>query len=359
MTDRVSYVDVAKGISIILVALFHSKLNLLIPEVGSSMSLFRLPLFFFMSGVFFNVSNDPKTFFWKKFDALLKPYFITFIIILFISIILNEENLIYKLKCILYGSGKSILWAYRDWAPLWFLTHLFAVHCFIYLIFRYTGFKSTPLIFKFTILIAMLLVGTHWVDIFSNTKIIIAGESIQLPDLPFSLDVILVSAPFFIMGALTKVKIVLFKPNLYWLFISVLLYILIVMFTDARIMLGHRDYNLPFIATLGAACGIYALTTISYYLDKIPVIRGVLLSFGSSSLFVLIFHMYIGNHVYNILSDSGSSELRFNFAIIAFLLSITIPLAIKFLISKSDLLSLFYFPVQSNRLLNRIRKVKL
>jgi len=51
MNNRVEHIDIAKGISIILVALFHSKLKLFAPDIINSMGLFRLPLFFFLSGV--------------------------------------------------------------------------------------------------------------------------------------------------------------------------------------------------------------------------------------------------------------------------------------------------------------------
>jgi len=63
MSGRVKHIDIAKGISIFLVALAHSthifaplvssKLIFYYQAVISPMSLFRLPLFFFLSGYFF------------------------------------------------------------------------------------------------------------------------------------------------------------------------------------------------------------------------------------------------------------------------------------------------------------------
>ena len=42
---RVEHVDIAKGISIAMVALFHSDLAFFIPAVVEPMSVFRMPLF--------------------------------------------------------------------------------------------------------------------------------------------------------------------------------------------------------------------------------------------------------------------------------------------------------------------------
>jgi len=50
---RVEHIDIARGISITLVAMFHSHLKFSIPEVIEPMSLFRMPLFLVLSGVFF------------------------------------------------------------------------------------------------------------------------------------------------------------------------------------------------------------------------------------------------------------------------------------------------------------------
>lgn len=73
---RAVTIDIAKGISIALVALNHSA----IPEdqiaVTDNFNLFRLPLFFFLSGIFFSSYASTGKFLLKKSDALLKPYFI-------------------------------------------------------------------------------------------------------------------------------------------------------------------------------------------------------------------------------------------------------------------------------------------
>ena len=352
MPNRIGHIDIAKGISIILVALFHTGLTSYFPKIIGPMALFRLPLFFFLSGVFFKATMAPNAFFWKKFDALLKPYFATLILVFIVSALFGDKDYLWQLIGILYGNGPVI-----KWVPMWFLPHLFTVYCFVYLIFRYTPFQNISPIVRYGILFTMLVVGIHFIDLIWNLNVNFFGVSKKLPGLPFSIDIILISSVFFIMGILTKEKVVSFRLNPYWLILSLSLFFLIASETDAYIDLNARYYNLPFIATIGAACGIYMIIAISFFIDKLPIlfsIKKAFLVFGSSSLFILIFHRYIYSRTYEILCRLTDYEPSLILTTLSFLAGITIPLIIKILVSKSEVLSLFYFPLQGNTLFSRI-----
>lgn len=52
--DRVKHIDIAKGISICLVAMFHSKMKFYFPDIIEPMALFRMPLFFSYQEYFFH-----------------------------------------------------------------------------------------------------------------------------------------------------------------------------------------------------------------------------------------------------------------------------------------------------------------
>ncbi|WP_081365719.1 acyltransferase family protein [Alteromonas mediterranea] len=54
-TDRAKHIDIAKGISITLVVLLHSQLAPYIYFITEPLSLVRMPLFFFLSGFFFQL----------------------------------------------------------------------------------------------------------------------------------------------------------------------------------------------------------------------------------------------------------------------------------------------------------------
>ncbi len=344
MDNRVGHVDIAKGISIITVALFHSQLHLYATDIIDSMGLFRMPLFFFLSGIFFNISANTPTFLKKKSDTLLKPYFTTLFALFIISILFQEEQLIRQFVGILYGNGITI-----KWEPLWFLTHLFAIYCFVYIIFRFTGIQEKSIAYKLALLALFLVIGSLWIDALWYKEFKIAGVAFDLPGLPFSLDIIFISSSFFMMGYFSRKLIINFKANVYLLFTAVLAFIVVVLFTNAYMHLNERIYINPFYTLVGAICGIYFVIYVSFYIDKSTTLRNIFLTFGQASLFILIFHDFIGSKTYYYLSMYGSAEFELWYAIIAFFISITIPLLIKYIIFKNRVLSLFYLPLKTNK----------
>jgi len=346
MTNRIEHIDIAKGICIILVALYHSNLKLFAPEIMYSMGLFRLPLFFFLSGVFLNASTDVPTFLWKKSDALLKPYFFTLVIVLIVTSITEEGHIIEQLKRLLYGNGHTFR---ISWVPMWFLPHLFSVYCFAYFFLKITSVQEKHILYKVAVLIIFMVIGVKFIDLFWHVKIILWGKEVVLPGLPFSFDIVLVSSSFFIMGGFLRKNIINFKPTFFMLYMSVLFFIAIAILTDAYIHLYMRIYTNPLFATLGAICGIYFVISASFYINKITIIRNVFVTFGQASLFILIFHKYIGSNTYNYISEFSGSEFGLGCAILAFLISITVPILIGFIVSKNTILSFFYFPFKSNK----------
>ena len=164
MNGRVKHIDIAKGISIFLVALYHSgpiygalahsKLSFSFNAVVEPMSLFRLPLFFFLSGVFFTWAVRPKIFLVKKSEALLKPYFSVLLLLFSISIAFGSDALLWQLAGIIYGNGDTI-----RWVPLWFLPHLFSVYLFTYVLFRFFKFYQLPLGLMVIVLLIFVSIG--------------------------------------------------------------------------------------------------------------------------------------------------------------------------------------------------------
>ncbi len=343
MKNRFEHIDIAKGISIILVALAHSQLKLFAPDVVDSMALFRMPLFFFLSGVFFSISDKPKTFLIKKSDALLKPYFTTMIILFILWIAIKQQDLGWHLKGIFYGNGNTMD---THWIPMWFLTHLFVVYCSTYFIFTISHIQQRQWHYKLATLILLMTIGCYWIDAFTDLKLTLLGKSIYLDRLPFSLDLILISSSFFMFGAFFKNRIIHFKPNLSMLLTSVLLFLAIVVFTNTFVDLYERIHVNSLLATIGALCGIYFVLCASFYLCQTKKIKQTLLIFGQASLFVLIFHNFIGYSVYRLFAEQITNETSLWYAIAAFVISITAPLAIRFIVINNRLLSFIYLPLK-------------
>ena len=83
-TQRLEYIDIAKGIGIILVVIGHCISGQSIP--GMYISAFHMPLFFIISGMCFNDTRYPQflPFFKKRAKTLFMPliYFTAIILAL-------------------------------------------------------------------------------------------------------------------------------------------------------------------------------------------------------------------------------------------------------------------------------------
>ena len=354
MRDRVVYIDIAKGISICLVAMLHNNIVMFFPEFVAALSLFRMPLFFFLSGLFFSFAAPPNTFFLKKSEALLKPYFSVLIGLFILSFILPFDQNIWGLAGILYGNGETIVWS-----PMWFLTHLFAVYCFSYLLFRYTSFNRLSTVFKAAVLLVFLFLGSALFNTFWQVKVSVLDLNIVLPGLPFSVDIILISSFYFIAGYLLKDKIIHFTPNNWHLWACAFVYLAISIFTNTYTNFAFRNYSSPILGTLGAAAGIYLVICLSWYLVKFHWISKVFLLLGSSSLYILIFHGWLGTKAFSIAAGYAqhSSSLLLLVAAACYLFSLAAPLVIKWAVDRNAYLGLFFLPLKSNKLFSNRAKI--
>src|SRR6266498_1467189 len=93
-TQRVAYVDVAKGIGIILVVMGHNDFALISPFAHKLIYSFHMPMFFFMSGMFFRPDVPFWSFLWNRFNRLLKPFLFILLFIYFASISFSKVSLV-------------------------------------------------------------------------------------------------------------------------------------------------------------------------------------------------------------------------------------------------------------------------
>ena len=116
---RVLWIDIVKGVAIILVVLGHIGLTN-VSYIGPWVNSFHVPIFFFISGMLFSNSNSFGIFLNKKILELIKPYlYFSFIAILCLYLI-KEFNWV-EIKNILFcGWGGIALW----FIPVLFFTHL-------------------------------------------------------------------------------------------------------------------------------------------------------------------------------------------------------------------------------------------
>ena len=108
MSKRIEYLDIAKGIGILLVVLGHNDFEVISVFVQRLIYSFHMPLFFFLSGYFLNAAIPFFEFVKKRFNSLLKPYLFTIFLIYFTSVSFEKmgfNTAIQRTIKSLYGSG--------------------------------------------------------------------------------------------------------------------------------------------------------------------------------------------------------------------------------------------------------------
>src|SRR5512138_690385 len=163
-TKRVAYVDIAKGIGIILVVMGHNDFALISPFAHKLIYSFHMPMFFFMSGMFFKPDVPFWSFIQNRFSRVLKPFVAILLLIYFASISFSKVSLVMATKRLLkamYANGH-----YLDWVQLWFLPHLFAVSLFAYF-FIYAVRRTGLFRFRWMILAVFYVIGVFGIKLFS------------------------------------------------------------------------------------------------------------------------------------------------------------------------------------------------
>lgn len=131
-TKRIEWIDIAKGISIILVVYGHAGLSS-IPYIGDWFAVFRMPFFFFVSGILFSANKYPTLydFLKRRWKTLIRPYFIFSIICLLAYWYLDPNNILTKIKSVLIEGWGGL--------ALWFIPVLILTEFIYYVIRKYIG----------------------------------------------------------------------------------------------------------------------------------------------------------------------------------------------------------------------------
>ena len=293
---RNATIDISKGIGILSVVLCHNWIAYNNHELNRIIYSFHMPLFFFISGIFFNPNSAFKPFVANKFQSLLKPYFVVLLALFLFNYIFNLvtktsfDNTRYFFK-LLYGSSSTL-----NWAPLWFLPHLFLVFIagwFVHHnIFRHLQHSFYKVIFlSIMLLVGILTIHTFWlapIDPF-GLNLILYNKNL-LHGLPFDMDIILVTLPFFLFGALSAKKMQYFQFNIVYTALALVIFIGLHYNYNYSIALHLRQYDDFIVSTLQIITGVYLVLSISSLCAKYQILSKVLSYLGQASLFILIFH---------------------------------------------------------------------
>lgn len=182
MTKRIEWIDIAKGIGIILVVIGHiSQIKVLNDIIYS----FHMPLFFMISGFFHKDKND---FIKHKLHTIIIPYIffstLTFIYWFFIESKFRDQQVSLKYFFnIFIACGGEKNYPYN--APMWFLPCLFMTEVFFNFVQKF-GKKYTNII-----IVILGIVGYFYPKIFYFR-------------MPFCLDVMMVAICFYYIGFMVR-----------------------------------------------------------------------------------------------------------------------------------------------------------
>ena len=154
---RIDYIDVAKGIGVLLVILGHI-INMS-SVLYASIYSFHMPLFFVLSGLFANVNKYCfKDYLFRKTKQLLIPYIICFFVGLFVSLIIPDWHNFNVVEIFFsFFRFSNLDTTLVNVAPIWFLLCLYVVSLLFYPV--YNVIKKENPIYSFLLITVLVLVS--------------------------------------------------------------------------------------------------------------------------------------------------------------------------------------------------------
>ncbi len=325
---RLDYVDIAKGLGMLMVIWGHI-------NSGSTFVLvysFHMPLFFFLSGIVFNSNRYQsfKAFFIRKVKTLVIPYlifsFLTWLVWVVYTIVFHSAVDSYFMPLlqtfIAQGSGGYLVHN----VPLWFVSCLLLIEFLYYFISK---IKNDFLIVLICVIFAIAsYVMELCLPIFDFTL------------LPWSIGVVFAAIIFYAAGNL------LMKHNFFsrvkefcnnkivisWvilIFMTAALYYLALL--NGHITMGHEQYNNRLLFYLNGFLGSLCVLIFAFLTEKLFSIKAFsfIKLIGLNSLYFMLIENPIKGFVVAILrrvlcfSDSAISY-SFGWSMVTFIISTAI-----------------------------------
>lgn len=273
---RIDFVDLTKGVCIILVVMTHIGGAFDALDGNFMLSCFRMPLYFFISGVFFKSYEGLAGFVIRKINKLIIP---------FLFFYLSAFLLKYIVWRIAPGtfhlpvSWKELLLAFQGHElikfnpPIWFLLALFNCNVLFYLV-HFLRDKHLTAMFILTVLIGC-------------TGFYLGKQQIVLP---LYMDVAMTALPFYVAGFwIRRYNFFLFPHHRFDKFIPLFIVgaLVVMYFTASR--LGMRTNNYAgniFQVYIAAFAGIFMIMLICKKIKKLEVISYL----GRYSIITLSIH---------------------------------------------------------------------
>jgi len=325
------WVDYAKAIGIILVVYGHVARGLYNAGIESSVTLYKLvdsiiysfhmPLFFFLSGLFFYSSfskRGGKQLVFSKVDTIFYPYLVWSIfqgsIEVFLSGYTNTGN-------ISFSDVLALLWAPR--AQFWFLYALFVIFVVSSAIYSVVPKRLSILVFLLAILLYLF-------------------PSV-LPDLNFY-HFLSRYFVFFSFGIIFMMYVKIeYISTTFTFFVSLVAFVVCQWLFHDYLSLNYKDKGIE--SLLLAFISIIFMISSAIYLSNKSY--GYLVFIGKSSMAIYLMHILAGSGIRIILHNFFVVDSYFVHLVLGFLVGVLAPLAILKIINSLKIPYVFSAPVSA------------
>lgn len=290
--ERLVYVDFMKGFCILLIVAFHIDNDIFPLRVNMMLQSFRIPMYYFLSGMFFKRYDGFIDFVRRKTNNILVPY--VFFMLLTCAV-----------HCIMWYAFEAVWFGKWEWSsladpfmrryyhyntPLWFLISLFEVNVIYYVLLMACPKRAG----RYAVIALLAFVAWYFKKqpIFNN---------------PLFLDTALMAMPYFVLGSEIK-SAGLINKNVRldrwgWVVIVPLLMLLYKVSPKINLLIQcephfFKLYAVPFVAILG-------LFWFSKNMPKIPIVTYI----GRYSIVVLGTHIMLISFAKHLLEICASGFL--------------------------------------------------
>ena len=272
--QRLDYIDILKGIGILLVIFSHSgaENEITMMYVGGVF----IPLFFIASGyTYTNRENAFVPLMLKRFRCLMVPYVFFSVLLLFLYkrfSFYDVLGIFYSRYCLYpYDNDDNMLLMGGGNSPLWFLTSMLSSFPAFYLLIKNTS--KTYLILSAFIVYTW---GCQYLPIL----------------LPWSFDIACLMACFMYIGVIMR-KYDYLLPTHGLVYLFVLFIFLALCNINGGLNVSVREYGRSFLLYLSTGIlGTAILLWLSKKIEKTPL-RGLLVDLGRHSLFIFCSQMFL------------------------------------------------------------------
>jgi len=272
-SSRLQWADILKGLGITAVVIGH----LFSGIIHDILYIFHLPLFFLISAFFFKKNSDLKGYFIRQSKRLLLPYLVyltIFFLIFHWQDLVDQGNTFATFKLIgkAFIGGRALV---SPFSVFWFITVLFATQQLFNLMLNKLSKRRCLQIGLLSYLLALI-------------------NDIFLPNfwLPWNINVVLGTLPFFVLGYFFNSKVKSLKDSHIFL-IGAFALLSAYFIPNNTLDLKYSVYGVPFLSLFSSIAIVIFLKRVSEGLGQFKLTSVIFAEIGKASLVIMYLHVPI------------------------------------------------------------------